>query len=161
MRPKKKDIPRIHIGMDFLQKTGSKLVNFCLSGPIYILPPPIGGRHPVPCLGTQISERDMVQQCTSAVSTFSHVNVKCNVNVKYLVSVKSHVNVKCHWMSWHIKCQTPNVKCIMPNQKIFWDLSRSCEISVDWYLNRFCEILWDLNTYSDISTIIIRLCRLG
>ena len=52
--------------MDFLQKTGSKLVNFCLSGPIYILPPPIGGRHPVPCLGTQISERDMVQQCTKS-----------------------------------------------------------------------------------------------
>ena len=61
----KKDILRIHIGMDFLQKTGSKLVNFCLSGPIYIFPPPIGGRHPVPCLGTQISERDMVQQCAS------------------------------------------------------------------------------------------------
>ena len=60
----KKDIPRIHIGMDFLQKTGSKLVIFCLSGPIYIFPPPIGGRHPVPCLGTPISERDMVQQCT-------------------------------------------------------------------------------------------------
>ena len=27
-------------------------------------PPPIGGHHPVPCLGTQISERDMVHQCT-------------------------------------------------------------------------------------------------
>ena len=55
--PQKKDIPRIHIGMDFLQKTGSKLVKFGPWGPIYILPGHIGGRHPVPCLSTQISER--------------------------------------------------------------------------------------------------------
>ena len=28
------------------------------------LHPPIGGHHPVPCLSTQITERDRVQQCT-------------------------------------------------------------------------------------------------
>ena len=55
--PKKRDFPRIHIGMDFLQKNGSKLVKFGPWGPIYILPEHIGGRHPVPCLSTQIAER--------------------------------------------------------------------------------------------------------
>ena len=55
--PPKKDFPRIHIGMDFLQKNGSKLVKFGPWGPIYILPEHIGGRHPVPCLSTQIAER--------------------------------------------------------------------------------------------------------
>ena len=54
---KKKDFPRIHIDMAFLQKTGSKLVNFGLHGLLYILQTPIGGRHPVPCLTTQITER--------------------------------------------------------------------------------------------------------
>ena len=53
----KKDIPRIHADMDFLQKTGSKLVKFGLRGPICILHPPIGGYHPVPCLSTKIIER--------------------------------------------------------------------------------------------------------
>ena len=53
----KKDIPRIHIDMDFLQKTRSKLVNFGLHGLLSILQTPIGGRHPVPCLTTQITER--------------------------------------------------------------------------------------------------------
>ena len=53
----KKDFPRIHIDMAFLQKTGSKLVNFGLHGLLYILQTPIGGRHPVPCLTTQITER--------------------------------------------------------------------------------------------------------
>ena len=53
----KKVIPRIHIGMAFLQKTGSKLVKFGPCGPTYILPGHIGGRHPVPCLSTQIAER--------------------------------------------------------------------------------------------------------
>ena len=53
----KKVFPRIHMKIHFLQKTGSKLVNFCLSGPIFILHPAIGGRHPVPCLSTQITER--------------------------------------------------------------------------------------------------------
>ena len=57
MRAKKKDFPRIHIDMAFLQKTGSKLVNFGLHGLLYILQTPIGGRHPVPCLTTQITER--------------------------------------------------------------------------------------------------------
>ena len=55
--PEKKVFPRIHMKIHFLQKTGSKLVNFCLSGPIFILHPAIGGRHPVPCLSTQITER--------------------------------------------------------------------------------------------------------
>ena len=41
----------------FLQKTGSKLVKFGLCDPIFILHPAIGGRHPVPCLSTQITER--------------------------------------------------------------------------------------------------------
>ena len=54
---KKKDFPRIHIGMDFLQKNGSKLVKFGPCGAIYILQQLIWGRHPVPCLGTQISKR--------------------------------------------------------------------------------------------------------
>ena len=33
------------------------MVKFCLCGPIYILQTPIGGSHPVPCLSTQIAER--------------------------------------------------------------------------------------------------------
>ena len=53
----KKAFPRIHMKIHFLQKTGSKLVKFCLRGPICILHPAIGGRHPVPCLSTQITER--------------------------------------------------------------------------------------------------------
>ena len=55
--PEKKAFPRIHIDMCFLQKTGSKLVKFGLCDPIFILHPAIGGRHPVPCLTTQIIER--------------------------------------------------------------------------------------------------------
>ena len=55
--PRKKAFPRIHMKTHFLQKTGSKLVKFCLCGPICILHPAIGGRHPVPCLSTQITER--------------------------------------------------------------------------------------------------------
>ena len=55
--PKKKAFPRIHIDMCFLQKKGSKLVKFGLCDPINILQPAIGGRHPVPCLSTQITER--------------------------------------------------------------------------------------------------------
>ena len=42
----KKVIPRIHIGMAFLQKNGSKLVKFGPCGPIYILPEHIGGSPP-------------------------------------------------------------------------------------------------------------------
>ena len=55
--PEKKAFPRIHIDMCFLQKTGSKLVKFGLCDPISILHPAIGCRHPVPCLNTQITER--------------------------------------------------------------------------------------------------------
>ena len=33
------------------------MVKFGLCGPIYILQTPIGGSHPVPCLSTQIAER--------------------------------------------------------------------------------------------------------
>ena len=55
--PKIKDISWIHIGMDFLQKTGSKLLKFGPCGAIYILQQLIWGRHPVPCLSTQISKR--------------------------------------------------------------------------------------------------------
>ena len=54
---KKKGFSRIHIDMYFLQKTGFKMVKFGLCGPIYILQTPIGGSHPVPCLSTQIAER--------------------------------------------------------------------------------------------------------
>ena len=36
-RSKKKDISRIHIGLDFLQKNGSKLLKFGPCGAIYIL----------------------------------------------------------------------------------------------------------------------------
>ena len=53
----KKGFSRIHIDMYFLQKTGFKMVKFGLCGPIYILQTPIGGSHPVPCLSTQIAER--------------------------------------------------------------------------------------------------------
>ena len=53
----KKDIPRIHIDMDFLQKTRSKLVNFGLHGLLSILQTPIGGRHPVPYFSIQITEK--------------------------------------------------------------------------------------------------------
>ena len=53
----KKDFSRIHIDRCFLQKTGFKMVKFGLCGPIYILQTPIGGSHPVPCLSTQIAER--------------------------------------------------------------------------------------------------------
>ena len=55
--PKKRDIFRIHIGVDFLQKTGPKLLKICPCGAIYILHQLIWGRHPVPCLSTQISKR--------------------------------------------------------------------------------------------------------
>ena len=55
--PKKRDIFRIHIGVDFLQKTGPKLLKICPCGAIYILQQLIWGRHPVPCLSTQISKR--------------------------------------------------------------------------------------------------------
>ena len=54
---RKKVFPRIHMKVHFLQKTGSKLVKFGLCDPIFILHPAIGGRHPVPCLNTQITER--------------------------------------------------------------------------------------------------------
>ena len=57
MRAKKKVFFRIHIDMYFLQKTEFKMVKFGPCGPIYILQTPIGGSHPVPCLSTQIAER--------------------------------------------------------------------------------------------------------
>ena len=55
--PKKRDIFRIHIGVDFLQKNRPKLLKICPCGAIYILHQLIWGRHPVPCLSTQISKR--------------------------------------------------------------------------------------------------------
>ena len=57
MRAEKKDFLRDDIDMCFLQKTGFKLIKFGLCGSIYILHPAIGGSHPVPCLSTQIAER--------------------------------------------------------------------------------------------------------
>ena len=57
MRAEKKDFLRDDIDMCFLQKTGFKLIKFGLCGSIYILHPAIGGSHPVPCLSTQITER--------------------------------------------------------------------------------------------------------
>ena len=57
MMAKKKVFSQIHIGMCFLQKNGFKLVKFGLCGSIYILHPAIGGSHPVPCLSTQLAER--------------------------------------------------------------------------------------------------------
>ena len=53
----KKVFSQIHIGMCFLQKNGFKLVKFGLCGSIYISHPAIGGSHPVPCLSTQLAER--------------------------------------------------------------------------------------------------------
>ena len=53
----KKGFSRNHIDMYFLQKMGFKMVKFGLCGPIYILQTHIGGSHPVPCLSTQIAER--------------------------------------------------------------------------------------------------------
>ena len=53
----KKRHPLDDIDMCFLQKTGFKLIKFGLCGSIYILHPAIGGSHPVPCLSTQIAER--------------------------------------------------------------------------------------------------------
>ena len=47
------------------KKTGSKLIKFDLCEPIYIL------HHTVPCLGTQIPERDMAQQCTGGGIAYS------------------------------------------------------------------------------------------
>merc|ERR1711997_982624 len=57
MRAEKKYFLRDDIDMCFLQKTGFKLIKFGLCGSIYILHPAIGGSHPVPCLSTQIAER--------------------------------------------------------------------------------------------------------
>ena len=57
---RKKVFPRIHIDTHYVQKTGSKLDKFDPCGPIYILQPPIGGRHPAHCLSTQITERASV-----------------------------------------------------------------------------------------------------
>ena len=94
----------------------------------------------------------------SSVSNVKFSNVKCQMsNVKWQMSIeKCHgilmSNVKCYAISMsnvkgismsNIKCHgnrisMPNVKyhiinikCRMPNQQIFWDLSRTCEISVD------------------------------
>ena len=55
--PKKKVIFWNHIDMCFLQKNGFNLVKFGLCGSIYILHPAIGGSHSVPCLSTQLAER--------------------------------------------------------------------------------------------------------
>ena len=54
---KKKPFPESIPTCAFCKKTGSKLVKFGLCDPISILQPAIGGRHPVPCLNTQITER--------------------------------------------------------------------------------------------------------
>ena len=55
--PQKKTFPESILVWTFCKKNGSKLVKFGPWGPIYILPEHIGGRHPVPCLSTQIAER--------------------------------------------------------------------------------------------------------
>ena len=57
MVAKKKTFPESMLTWTFCKKTGSKLVNFGLRGPICILHPPIEGYHPVPCLSTKIIER--------------------------------------------------------------------------------------------------------
>ena len=54
--PKKKVIPRIHLDMDFLQKTGSKMVKFGLYGPTSDLQRPIGGHHPMLYFSSQIAK---------------------------------------------------------------------------------------------------------
>ena len=54
---KKKYSSRIPMDLYFLQNTELKMVKFGPCGPIYILQTPIGGSHPVPCLSTQIAER--------------------------------------------------------------------------------------------------------
>ena len=64
MRSPKKVFPRIHYGMDILQKTRSNLVYFGLWSLISDLPPPIGGHHPVLYFPSQI-QRNIVQRCAS------------------------------------------------------------------------------------------------
>ena len=68
----KKDIPRIHIDMDFLQKTRSKLVNFGLHGLLSILQTPIGGRHPVPYLAYLAWSGELVHWHSGAVLIVSY-----------------------------------------------------------------------------------------
>ena len=64
MRSPKKVFPRIHYGMDILQKTRSNLVYFGLWSLISDLPPPIGGPHPVLYFPSQI-QRNIVQRCAT------------------------------------------------------------------------------------------------
>ena len=57
--PKKKVFPQIHLNMDFLQKTASKLVKFGLCSSISDLQTPIWGHHPMLYFPSQI-QRNIV-----------------------------------------------------------------------------------------------------
>ena len=60
---KKKVIPRIHLDMDFLQKTRSKMVKFGLYGPTSDLQRPIGGPHPMLYFSSQITKKYSIVLC--------------------------------------------------------------------------------------------------
>ena len=81
MMAKKKVFSQIHIDMCFLQKNGFKLVKFGLCGSIYILHPAIGGSHPVPCLSTQLAERQgtAMYYLFLAITSTTSVIVLCSV----------------------------------------------------------------------------------
>ena len=57
--PKKKVFPQIHLNIDFLQKTASKLVKFGLCSSISDLQTPIWGHHPMLYFPSQI-QRNIV-----------------------------------------------------------------------------------------------------
>ena len=63
IRAKKKVIPRIHLDMDFLQKTRSKMVKFGLYGRTSDLQRPIGGHHPMLYFSSQITKKYSIVLC--------------------------------------------------------------------------------------------------
>ena len=106
----------------FLQKTGSKLVKFCLRGPICILHPAIGGRHPVPCLSTQITER----QGTAMYYT-QHSNSTSFFALLVKPTLNSVLNV---WKHLSVVEQYPSVRACSAFWKIFL-VFRTFSITLD------------------------------
>ena len=73
MKANKKVIPRIHLDMDFLQKTRSKMVKIGLCGPISDLQTPIWGHHPMLYFHSQIQRNIVLCYASShpATTTFN------------------------------------------------------------------------------------------
>ena len=131
-RPPKKDFLRIHMGMAFLQKTGSKSVKFGPCGPIYISPGHIGGRHPVPCLITQIAERQ---------GTAMYYMMLLFWPWHYLAGMDHHALGGC--VLRRMKCVCPN--CIFRNS-IFRSPPFTC----------FCfQVIWNCENKGSASMFLL------